>query len=91
MGVMVAQDIVDRGDHAIGIAKHVMIPKSNGMVPFGSHHRGPSCIVRPFMLAAIDLDHELRAVAGKVGDEVAERYLPPEMRIGEMLAQQPPE
>ena len=42
------------------------------------------------MLPAIDLDHEFRPMAGKVGDEVPDRDLSAPTRVGRDGTQQPP-
>jgi hypothetical protein len=42
------------------------------------------------MLPAVDFDHQLCAMAGKICDVMPDRHLPTEMMFFEALAQQPP-
>ena len=85
-----AQRAVDHSPHAIGIAENLIVPEAQNAIPFVLNHLRARQVLRRIMLAAVDLDHQLRAVAGEVGDEVAKRHLLAKMPIAEMLLQHPP-
>jgi hypothetical protein len=56
-------------------AQDVIVPKAQHAISFGFDNRGPHRIGLFGVLPAVDLDHELRPMAGKVGDEVADLNL----------------
>jgi hypothetical protein len=88
--VIPAQRDVDHHPDTIGIAKHLIVPKAENAITLILDHLSPT-LIRPFaVLASIDFDDELGPMASKIGDEVSDRYLPPEMVTAEAIAQHSP-
>ncbi len=91
MGVTVAQRGIDPRPNTFLIVQHIIVPKSDHPVSFLLDSRRPHRIDLIAMLPAIDLNHQFRAMAGKVGDEVADWNLVAETRVREGLAKESPE
>ena len=80
----------DRPD-AVWIAEHLIIPKADHAICLTLDNSCARNVDRVAMLAPIDFNRELRAVADEIHDEVPDRRLPAEMVLGKALAQQAPE
>lgn len=62
-----------------------MVPEANHTITLCFDQCGSLRIACAAMLTAIDLDHEPLPVADKVGNEIANWDLSPEMSAGEIL------
>jgi len=90
VGVTVAQSRRDDSKDAVAIAKHFMIPETDHPIPFIFDSCGTRSIRLGCVLPAVHLDDELRAVTGKIRNEVPDGHLATEIPVGESLAKQTP-
>ena len=76
--------------HIVNPQQHIIIPVAQHLVTQRFKHRSPPRIVhRPIqMLAAIDLDDQLRLRADEVGDVAGDRHLAPEAEAVELARAQ---
>jgi hypothetical protein len=64
-----------------------VVPEADDAISLAAQPSGAVGIVRGVMLAAIDFDNELQAVAAEVGGVVAKRNLEAEMLFREVFAE----
>ena len=77
---MCPQNAQDDLDHSVDIGKDIVVPKPDHLpaVPFQpGRSTGIGSAVR--MLAAIDFDHQAMSGTGEIGNEAANRMLPPKL------------
>ena len=91
MGVMVAQHAIQDAPNTVGVAKYIVVPEPNDSITLALDDLRPFCINVDGMLPTVDLDHELRAMARKVRDEMPDRNLAPEPLLGEAFPQERPQ
>ena len=87
VGVTHAQGRIDYSVNPFAIAKYVIVPETNHPVSIRFHNRGTRSVGHGFVLPTVDLDDQLRSVAGKIRDKMADRNLMAEVEAGKMLAQ----
>jgi hypothetical protein len=79
---------LNRLKHAIGIAKHVIVPETKYAIAVRLQYFGSlrirSCHRR--VLTTVDFHNEPRSVTGEVDDVLLDPHLPTEMRIGDRKA-----
>ena len=83
----------DRGNDAVEIFEHLIVPEAQDAIAFAVQEAGAHLILRePLrMLAAIDLDDQLRTMRSEVGDIRAKGHLAPELGGGKALAKRTPQ
>jgi hypothetical protein len=81
----------DCRSNAIAIAEYFMIPEADHRIALASDNQRSIRVRRGFMLAAIGLDDQLSSAACEIDHVAADRDLPPEMKVGKILAQDAPE
>jgi len=81
IGTLVADGLVDPLDHRRGLRQDLVIPESKHPItfPFEQVRTLLVSVLLLRMLAAIDLDHELRTQTREVHDVRADGLLPPEL------------
>jgi hypothetical protein len=72
--------------HTFRVVQNVIIPKPYDAVTVGLNDCRPRRVNQFIMLAAIDLDHDLRAVACEVDSILTDRHLSSKTHLGKGLA-----
>ena len=79
----------DRGEHAVGVLQHVVVPEADDAVAVGFDDLRSSIIGRAVsVLATIEFDGEARGAAGEVDHEGADRQLPRELDTAQLAGAQ---
>ena len=76
--------------HPLRITQNIIVPKPQDAIAVRFNDCRPWRIECLFMLPAIGLDHEFRAMTGEIDDELTDRHLPPETLLRKAFAQQAP-
>jgi hypothetical protein len=87
MGVRVPLKLRQPDCAPITVCEHLAVPETNYPIAFCFEVRGSSLVRFSAVLAAIDFDHKLKAVAGEACDEMAQRNLETKSRFKEGLKQ----
>ena len=78
MGARRSERLQDRGNNALDIAKHVVVPEPHDAIAFLRQELAASAIrCRVCMLPAIDFNDEALLEADEIGHERADRVLAP--------------
>ena len=91
MGVRFAQHAIYDAPDTIRVAKHFIVPEADQSVSFRFDQPRPLRVDCFRMLPTIHFNYEPSFVAGKIRNEMTERHLPSEMRLGKTLAKHAPE
>ena len=82
--MLTAQGKIDRMPNATWIAEYLIVPKAYQPIPLSFDQPRPRGIQIRSMLPTVDLDHELRSMACKIGDVVPKRHLFAKMVLSEV-------
>jgi hypothetical protein len=85
--VALVQQIGDGQADTVRVAEHIVVPEADDAIALTAKPAGALRFLRGVMLAAVDFDDELEAVAAEVGGVVAKRNLEAEMLFREVFAE----
>jgi len=90
VGVALVQGTLDHGMDSVRVAEHIIVPEAQHAIALNFNQSGSRGIARRTVLAAVNLDHEPRAMTREIGNEAADWDLSAKSGLRKGFSQQAP-